>query len=1296
MTSKEPSTTPTATTEQLPEFQITLRTILSAVGSLRLTVFLLALALILVLIATLQQTRRDIYQVKQQHFRAPVVYIQFQEMLPPAWFPETQDVGGGFMMPSGVAVLIAMLLNLLCAHAARFRVYASGRRLMGGWIVLGLGVALTLLVIINGNVRGFQETPLISWQGQWIMLQVFLGAAALSGLACAFLLGSRVRRAFALSTGVILGGLLAWLLYQGQSAFIGDDAMRVVWRLAQGAIAAVVCYIGALMVFKRKAGIVLIHGGLLMLMVGELYTTYSAVEQRMFFFEGESSQHTYNIDELEMAVMTPAADGTEDVITIPVRQLATDGDLNIPELPFRIRTLAYFPNSKSFKKSPSNVVIPGETGLAQFFSSEQADPVPGTDMDEANWAAAYVQLLGWDEERNKEIDLGTYLLSQYLYRDTQYDLDTVTVDGRDYRIGLRFRHYYKPYSVELLTTTRTNYTGTDTPRTYSSTFRIVDPQNTVDELKTVSMNSPLRYNNETFYQAGHDTDKDTGRQYSVLQVVRNTGWMIPYVSCAMVGIGLIFHFLSIFVRFVERISVREDHQVRDLVSWGIAAGVLLLFAMWAWRAVPPPVEVNGFNLDQFGRVPVVYGGRVQPLDSLARSTMRQLRKYEIAVDHSGEKQPPIRWLADWIFDAPDADEYRIFRIDDPDVISGLQLIRRKGHLYSLAEINGARDDFRRYVTIARQVAKADKSKLTTFQKRILELDDHIDLINRLRFALSNPAAFDIDDPVRTLDTVLALQFNINLPLVLPPEMATIQQESGDTAESDVNKDWKVLAPELAPAWIQQLSEQYETANPMELALNLVDEATLNQLRKVILRRELAIEFLRVSGLDPADYEPEQLAQIVDRLLSRTDPGTRQFVEQTTRDSAARIEMEVQLRREALAEDVAGKLEQFVPVNDDAFDFASLPDPIALATLGNSWLAGNSSEFNTAVQQHLNGVADSAEVQEYEGKVRSEFVYNNLSPFYLATSLYIGSLILSFVSWLTIVGGRSTGVLARIARGSRRAAFWVMIAALVIHSVGLFMRIYISGRPPVTNLYGSAVFIGWIGVLFGIAIERIAGHGFGTVLSGIAGSITLLIAFALGSEGDTFSVLRAVLDTQFWLSTHVVSITFGYAATLVAGVLGMLYLAISLLIPKDLDRERKLIAKMVYGVTCFALIFSFVGTVLGGLWADDSWGRFWGWDPKENGALMIVLVNAILLHSRWAGIIRDRGVAVIAIIGSMVTLWSWFAVNEMGVGLHAYAVTEGRMGMLCKAWGIHLAVILAAWIPTRFWLGNRAASQKSAD
>jgi ABC-type transport system involved in cytochrome c biogenesis permease subunit len=123
--------------------------------------------------------------------------------------------------------------------------------------------------------------------------------------------------------------------------------------------------------------------------------------------------------------------------------------------------------------------------------------------------------------------------------------------------------------------------------------------------------------------------------------------------------------------------------------------------------------------------------------------------------------------------------------------------------------------------------------------------------------------------------------------------------------------------------------------------------------------------------------------------------------------------------------------------------------------------------------------------------------------------------------------------------------------------------------------------------------------------------------------------------------------------------------------------------MTYGTLCFAIFFSLVGTILGGLWADDSWGRFWGWDPKENGALMIVIWNAIVLHARWGKMAGERGLASLAVLGNIVTAWSWFGVNQLEAGLHSYGRTSGLTMWLLLFVGSQLAVVAAAYLAVGF-------------
>jgi ABC-type transport system involved in cytochrome c biogenesis permease subunit len=214
-------------------------------------------------------------------------------------------------------------------------------------------------------------------------------------------------------------------------------------------------------------------------------------------------------------------------------------------------------------------------------------------------------------------------------------------------------------------------------------------------------------------------------------------------------------------------------------------------------------------------------------------------------------------------------------------------------------------------------------------------------------------------------------------------------------------------------------------------------------------------------------------------------------------------------------------------------------------------------------------------------------------------------------------------------------------------------------------------------------------GIGTVIAGVTGFATLLISHFLSGDGDTFTVLQAVLDTQFWLATHVVIINLGYAATLLAGMFGVLFILRGILTPSLSSSVERDLTRMIYGTLCFAIFLSFVGTVLGGLWADDSWGRFWGWDPKENGALLIVLWNALVLHARWGGMVKTKGLAVLAVAGGIVTTWSWFGVNELGVGLHSYGFTAGVLQSLALFDVSQIFIITLGCLPREAWWSYRS-------
>jgi len=375
----------------------------------------------------------------------------------------------------------------------------------------------------------------------------------------------------------------------------------------------------------------------------------------------------------------------------------------------------------------------------------------------------------------------------------------------------------------------------------------------------------------------------------------------------------------------------------------------------------------------------------------------------------------------------------------------------------------------------------------------------------------------------------------------------------------------------------------------------------------------------------------------------------------------------QLRIEIKAEEMA--LEFLPKVSPAAAAFVKITD---------QFRADKVQGFNDAVAAFRDQFASQL-VDSERSMCRFEAAFNHLAPFYHCAVLYVIVVVLTSLSW---VGG---------GEWLRRPAMGLATATFLAHTAALIARMVIQQRPPVTNLYSSAIFIGWgcAGLL--ILLEWWYRNGIGVLLAGATGATTLVIAHYLSLSGDTLEMMQAVLDTNFWLATHVTTVTLGYTASFVAGFLGVLYILRGVVTPTLTPSAGKTISTMTYGVICFAMLLSFVGTVLGGIWADQSWGRFWGWDPKENGAVLIVIWNALILHARWAGIVKQRGMALLAVFGNIVTAWSWFGTNQLGVGLHSYGFTSGVSRWLVIFWTSMMVVMTIGMMPERWWWSHRAAA-----
>lgn len=334
--------------------------------------------------------------------------------------------------------------------------------------------------------------------------------------------------------------------------------------------------------------------------------------------------------------------------------------------------------------------------------------------------------------------------------------------------------------------------------------------------------------------------------------------------------------------------------------------------------------------------------------------------------------------------------------------------------------------------------------------------------------------------------------------------------------------------------------------------------------------------------------------------------------------------------------------------------------------------GDAAKFKTSVTTLADNIRKAA-AERGEGKhVNLEASYLRADYFYYALCLFFLGLILLAITWASPQAGWA---------GKLRAGAWLSLSvATVLSTVGIVIRCIIMQRPPITTLYETIIFITATAALLGLVAEILTRKHYGLLIAAIAGTagMFLSIRFETMEGQDTMQQLQAVLITNFWLATHVPMINLGYTASMVAAILSMTYIIKRVIGSiQGGDEDARNLTRMAYGFIGAGLFVSLVGTILGGIWANYSWGRFWGWDPKENGALMIVLMCLIILHARLGGYIREIGLHACNIVLGMITVFSWFGVNQLGVGLHAYGFTDGVWFWLSLFWALQLLFLLAA-------------------
>jgi cytochrome c-type biogenesis protein CcsB len=319
---------------------------------------------------------------------------------------------------------------------------------------------------------------------------------------------------------------------------------------------------------------------------------------------------------------------------------------------------------------------------------------------------------------------------------------------------------------------------------------------------------------------------------------------------------------------------------------------------------------------------------------------------------------------------------------------------------------------------------------------------------------------------------------------------------------------------------------------------------------------------------------------------------------------------------------------------------------AVADLRTAMASNDTSKFQQAAITTRQQLARIGAVPEEVDMVR-EIRYNKSHPFRKAWMLYLAGLaVLAFVK----AEGRSTGYWA---------GFSLIASGFLMHIYGFYMRCSIAGRPPVTNMYESVIWVAFGAVLFAFILEMVSPKRW-YLMSAAAGAIVcLILADILPTVLDpSIRPLTPVLRSNFWLTIHVLSITLGYAGFLLALGLGHIVLWKSATRPEESDKISSLHDALYRALQVGVLLLA-AGTILGGVWANYSWGRFWGWDPKEVWALIALLGYLAILHGRHAGWLRKFGIAAWSIIAFQGVLMAWYGVNfVLGAGLHSYGFGTG--------------------------------------
>ncbi len=727
------------------------------------------------------------------------------------------------------------------------------------------------------------------------------------------------------------------------------------------------------------------------------------------------------------------------------------------------------------------------------------------------------------------------------------------------------------------------------------------------------------------------------------------------------------------------------------------------------------------------------GGRVKPIDTFARFTqLAYLGKRSVTFSTADGKDYKIdsaEWLLNVLFRPEVARHLPSFVVDDSHAVEEIGVDSKKlRDRYSYGEISEGRAKLaEKAEEYAKQQAQFEQAKerksddaakleLTRIQTMVLMLGKNVSsfdyLSGQMSFAqqgkimsagmlpdvmkqlaesidvmevIERLPEMSMEDLVRTMqnpggegDDAQLLQMSLQLlffyarsgDLVhfFPPPRGEYPNFTAEEIRKPKNLAKRLVNPDEADT----LSPYVWSLLPAEAQKSLADESTSEEDLRTLLQSSLN----DIIGRGESIYEEQRFA------AGSIEKVTRELMESSP-EGGQLTELNRKLLHDYYRSELGGRIEKWLTIGEVitlALESKEMR-PWARERLSMMQDLARASDPATSAEFQDKLVAFKSVIDK-EAAARWEGEHAATEVKFYQKDYFTNSMVFFTLGFVALA-------LSWLAPGSKFAKFtyWVAIICSVVALgylvLGITMRCIIRERPPITNLYETIIFIAAISVIVALFAEWITKMSIGLAAAVILGSslMFLSIRYEAMEASDTMGQLQAVLDTNFWLATHVTIINIGYAAGMLAAIVSHFWIIGKMFGLGD-KANYKTITSMVYGIVCFCLLFSLVGTVLGGIWANYSWGRFWGWDPKENGALMIVLFSLVILHARMGGFIRQLGMHLSSIFLGVVVTFSWWGVNNLGVGLHSYGFTEGVWRNLFIFWIIELMFMILAVISAR--------------